>query len=212
MDLMPECTGFALRIDLQVTLRLSTSLPSFGRSLLKFSPTMTPLPSRSRTRRGVAVATDSLWLGTVGRRTSPSYIRVYDKGVEAKCDEPGRLWRVEVESKGSHSRTLGCKHQSDLRRAEWCAQYCVQQLRSRGCCWPYGAFTNERCDVSILPDERPNATRLAAWIVQTVAPTIPRLLTVYTVDEVLQMLNLSDVAASTGRDNAHGSPARNDRD
>lgn len=211
MDRMPLSGGFTSRLDLQVTLKLSTSQRGFGHSLLGSWQEIQNPQSRSRTQRGLAVATNSLWLGTVGRRTSPRFLRIYDKGVEAKCAPPGEIWRVEIECKRHHSRSLTCNHLSDLKRPAWCAQYCVQQLKSLGCSWPYGRFTDESLNVDMLPKEESTAGKLAIWVTHTVRPVIPRLLTVFTVAEVLKMLDLSDVAVPTGRGNAHSNFAKDAR-
>lgn len=208
-DLMPLSGGYSSRLDLQVTLRLCTSRPGFGHSLLGSSPGTLPHRSPNQTQCGLAVATNSLWLGTVGRRTSPSYMRIYDKGVESRCAEPGRMWRVELECKRTHSRTLSCNYPVELTRPSWCAAYCVQHLKSQGLYWPFGPFESASLNVEMLPKEPSTAGKLALWLTHSVAPVVPRLLTVFTVGEVLKMLNLSDVAVPTGRDNAQRNCAKN---
>jgi len=201
-DLSELCTGYASRIDTHCTMRLSAPLPSFGTSLLaSTSPTST-----SRSRRSILVsrhtATNGLWLGTVGRRTSPSYLRVYDKGVEARCAAPGVLWRIELEAKHQHARKLWELNQARLKSPEFCASYSVQSLTSRGFSWPFGPLANESLDTSAGPKPRSTIQSLAAWVCLSVRPAISRLRTVFTVAELLEMLGLSDVAAPTGKENA----------
>jgi hypothetical protein len=138
----------------------------------------------------------------VGTRTSPSYIRVYDKGVEARCAPPGVLWRIELEAKYQHARKLWTKNAQDLTNPSWCAKYSVQCLTQRGFAWPAGPLSGERLDVSAGPKPQSTPTTLASWLVLSVRPAIQRLRSVFSVAEILEMLALSDAAAPTGKDNA----------
>jgi hypothetical protein len=196
------CTGYASRIDTHLTFALSAPLPSFGTCLLEStSPTST-----SRHRRSTLVsrhtATNGLWLGTVGKRTAPSYLRVYDKGVEARCAAPGVLWRIELEAKHQHARKLWAENSQSLTSPAFCASYSLQSLTSRGYSWPFGALGNESHDTSAGPKPRSTIQSLAAWLVLSVRPGISRLRTVFTVAELLEMLGLSGVAAPTGKEDA----------
>lgn len=112
------------------------------------------------------------------------------------------MWRIELEAKYSHARELWRKESHRLNEPEFCANYCVSSLKSSGCSWPFGDIGGERLVQSLGGKTQSTPSRLAGWICASVAPVIPRLLTVYTVGEVLMMLGLSDVAAPTGKDNA----------
>jgi hypothetical protein len=202
MDRMGSSSGHCSRIDLQITWRLSSGQPELGTSLLGFKPGIIPHHLSNRTPCGLSVSSTGLWLGTVGRRTSPSYYRLYDKGVELKAAPRGHLWRLELEAKGSHSKALTCKYPQELRQPTWCARYLVSRWKSLGCSWPYEQFTNAPPDPAVMPKTQPTASRLAFWLMISVAPAVQRLLTVFTVAEVLEMLKLSDVAAPTEKDNA----------
>lgn len=205
LGLSALCDGCALRIDLQITLSLSTPQPTFGSSLLT-SITRTSRPSnRTPTLLGLHTATSGLWLGTVGRRTHRSYLRIYDKGVESRLAPKGKMWRVELEAKHSHAAELWLKNQHQLKDPAFCARYCVSCLKSSGCSWPFGDIGGDGEDLTLGRDTRTTPSRLASWLISSVAPTIPRLLTVFSVAEVLEMLNLSGVAAPTGKDNAQPS-------
>ena len=206
LGLTELCSGYASRIDLQVTLQLSEPQRSFGTSLLRSITQTSSSRHRTPTLLGCHTANSGLWLGTVGRRTSPSYLRIYDKGVEARLAPPGHVWRVELEAKGPHSRQLCSDHYSHLTDPKFCAAYCVSSLTRSGCSWPLAPFTDTRPNVVLGKSERATPLKLAAWLRNSVAPTIPRLLTVYTVAEVLEMLNLSAAVASTGKDNAQRAP------
>jgi hypothetical protein len=202
MARMGSFSGHCSRIDLQTTLRLSSGQPAFGTSLLGSKLATIHRHRSNQTPTGLSVSSTGLWLGTVGRRTSPSYFRLYDKGVESKSAPPGHLWRLELEAKGAHSKALVCKHSQELTQPTWCARYLVSRWKSQGCLWPFEQFTDEPPDAAVLPKQTSTAGRLALWLTASVAPVIPRLLTVFTVAEVLEMLKLSAVAAPIEKDNA----------
>lgn len=193
--------GYCLRIDLQTTLRFSRALPGFGTSLLSSLLETSRSTGPSRIRAGVSTATDGLWLGTVGRRTSPSYIRVYDKGVESKLDPQGMLWRIELEAKLSHAKQLCQDHLTSLPNPSFCASYVASSLTRLGLPSLSSALASSPVDVNLGRKSESTAGTLAVWLSQTVKPTIPRLLTVFSVAEVLEMLGLSDVAVPIGKGN-----------
>jgi len=212
MAFMGRCGGYSLRLDLQTTLKYSSSLPDFGTSLMQYSPGTTPTPRRSQTLLGVSTRTDGLWLGTVGRRTSRNYLRIYDKGVESRCAPPATLWRVELEAKYSHAQRLCQDHWNSLPDPKFCANYVASSLTRLGLHWPFSELGSSPVDVKLGKKEQTTAGTLAIWLTHTVRPTIPRLLTVFTVAEVLEMLSLSDVAVPIGKGNALAKRPKNARD
>jgi hypothetical protein len=204
MTRLPSSRGSAKRIDLQLTVTFSSPQVSFGNSCLKFNTRMKSLPESKRPSVGLWKQTGGSWCGTVGKRTAPRYWRVYDKGIESQTAAKGHKWRLELETKGGVARTLCQTHSSALTQPAFCASYCVQSWQSAGLSWPLGKFGP---DVKLVnaPTLPPTpAFRLALWLQQTVRPTIPRLLSVFSVAEVLEMLNLSDVAQPKGTDDAFG--------
>lgn len=211
MDRMGSYSGHCCRIDLQTTWSLSTGQRALGTSLLGSKLATIRRRRSNQTPCGLSVSSTGLWLGTVGRRTSHSYFRLYDKGVESNCAPPGKVWRLELEAKGPHAKGLACNFPRELKSPTWCARYLVQRWKSSGCSWPYEQFTDAPPDPAVLPKEMPTAGRLALWLSHSVAPTLPRLLTVFTVAEVLEMLKLSDVAAPTGKANAQRTRPPDDR-
>lgn len=208
---MGKSDGYALRCDLQITVGLSSSVPRFGTSLLPSSRATIRTPRRSRSLVTVTTRTDGLWLGTVGRRTSRNYLRVYDKGVESKLAPAGHVWRVELEAKYSHARQICQDHWSSLNDPKFCASYVVSSLMRSGSRWPFMDLANSPVDIRLGRKEETTAGRLAVWLTHSVRPTIPRLLTVFSVAEVLRMLDLSDVAVPTGRDNVRSKYAQHAR-
>jgi hypothetical protein len=212
MAFMGRCAGYSLRCDLQTTLKFSSAQPSLGTYLMRSSRETIPTHRRSQTRHGVSTATDGLWLGTVGRRTSPSFLRIYDKGIESKSAPQGMMWRVEVEAKNTHSRILCQDHWNSLLDPKFCASYVASSLTRLGLHWPFSELGSSPVDVKLGKKEQTTAGTLAIWLTHTVRPTIPRLLSVFTVAEVLEMLNLSDVAAPTGKGHVLAQPTKDARD
>jgi len=209
---MQPSSGFASRIDVALTFQFSQTLPGFGMSLLDYETRRQTTSHQKQTLFGVSTRTDGLWLGTVGRRTSHSYLRVYDKGIESKMAPRGILWRVELEAKQTHSRRLWADHSSSLNNPSFCASYVASSVRRLGLRWPYEALVPSSIDIRLGKKEETTAGKLAVWLATTVAPTLPRLLTVFSVAEVLEMLKLSDVAAPIAKDNAHVKRTQNDWD
>lgn len=138
----------------------------------------------------------------MGERTDPSYWRVYDKGVESGAAPAGHLWRIELEAK----RGLAPKIAEEACRSRDVPSWCEQRLRSSwksaGYSWPLperGALLPP-----VKPDAAPppDALRLLLWYQQSVAPTIPKVLTVFTVSELLDALGLAGRAISRPPDDA----------
>jgi hypothetical protein len=207
---MPTSSGLCKRLDLQVTLCYSTPQLSFGAKCLKYS---TPTKSRRRSTRsrvGVTTRTDGLFIGTVGTRTGHSYWRVYDKGVESKTAAPGLKWRLELETKYSLAETLCKENPSVLTSLESCASYCVQSWRSQGFSWPADEPTGSSKNVVAPRRPQPSAIALANWLSLTVAPTMPRLLAVFSANEILQMLGLQDVCSPKRSENARSQLSSDD--
>lgn len=211
MASMGRSPGYCLRIDLQATLAFSSSQPDCGTSLLPSSPVTPPTSHRRPIQVGLATRNNGLWLGTVGRRTSPSYLRIYDKGVESKLAPKGMIWRVELEAKSTHARQICQDHWTSLNSPKFCVNYVASSLMRSGSLWPWPELAESPVDVKLGRKEQTTAGTLAIWMTHTVRPVIPRLLTVFSVAEVLEMLNLSGVAVPTGRADVLASNASNAR-
>lgn len=122
----------------------------------------------------------------------------------------GHKWRLELETKGSVAEELWAKHHSRLREPGFCARYCVAQWKSSGFSWPLDGFTE---DIELVSERNRKPTPpfgLALWLQSTVRPTIPRLLTVFSVAEVIEMLGLTDAVNLMRREDAECRIARND--
>jgi len=148
---------------------------------------------------GESSRSDGLRIGTEGKRIWPRYLRVYDKGVEEKSAPPETVWRLEVETKKGRAAALW----QDFRKAQcptsWSYQHCERLWRSAGFFWPLPNSIRVADVKPVVVRREPNAQLLAHWLTRSVAPTIPRLLTLYTVDEVLGFLGMSEIAKGTRR-------------
>lgn len=187
---MPSRGGKATRVDLQTTLLLSQPQVDLPKQLVP-PEAMTPpylLP------RGVPVRLEQgargLYCVRVARRSAPEHWRVYDKGREQKSHDAGHLWRLELELKKADAEALACQYREEMQTPEWVSSYCVQRWRSRGCLWPWSTGALLAAPLVRESDGPVPAERLAEWLKTTVAPTMPRLLTVYSRQELLKMLGL----------------------
>lgn len=126
----------------------------------------------------------------MGRRIDPRYLRVYDKGVETGTQPPGVLWRHELEAKGGLAEVLWNDLPAAPDLTTWCYATVEAQWKSSGCCWPLPASREPRPALK-APEKPPAAAvTLAAWLATSVAPTLPRVLAVYSPDELVRMLGL----------------------
>jgi hypothetical protein len=193
-DRLPRSGGRCTRLDLQQTLTLSEARPDFGMQFLQLGETIRRRPPQYHPKRGVKLETTGYWCGTVAPRTRPKHGRVYDKGIEQKSHDEGHVWRVEVELKYDLSQVIWLNLQQVPDVTTRSAALCRSLWESWGCYWPEPPATDGG-DVP-KPPARPAPTveALGKWVTRTVAPTIPRLLTRYSVDTVLEMLGLTEYA------------------
>lgn len=194
-DPMRSFSGRCTRLDLQVTVRLSQPQQSFGTlSLWQSNRIPSPLP-KYRRPRGQQQDSRGLWCGTVGRRTCEKYLRLYDKGVEAKCDEPARTWRLELEAKGRFGGALWqmVRTSTDVTALSWSA--CVQEWKSSGCYWPISESGSTSVVVERPARPAPEAGALMMWAAHTCRPVVQRLLRAFSPQEVLEVLGLTATVA-----------------
>lgn len=189
-----SCTGQMTRLDVQVTCELSRSRLGLERLATTRSTKSRQSPTRYPTRRGHSSWNDGSAIGMVGRRTKPRYIRCYDKGVESGTAAPGVKWRWEVEAKQGLADNLWRDYQTATDHRTWCYRSCESQWKRAGCSWHLPASSKLREAVGAGTKKEPQAHSLAAWLRTTVAPTLPRVLAVYDVAQLLEILGLAELA------------------
>jgi hypothetical protein len=92
------------RLDLAVTVDLLEPFPEHAGFLWQNIPSGADLRKLRLPRYTYITNTDGGDTIYVGSRSSGSFGRVYDKGVESTIADPGKLWRYEVEYKKPLSR------------------------------------------------------------------------------------------------------------
>lgn len=94
------------RLDLAVDVEADPPMPLYGVQVYEDSGHVSP---RNGRRPGRSRYCDSYGGNTtyIGSRTSESFGRLYDKGVETKTRLAGHWWRFEVEYKGERAWALG---------------------------------------------------------------------------------------------------------
>jgi hypothetical protein len=185
--------GRTTRLDVQATVTLSQSRADFVTSSLKLRRDIPPSLRRSPPRRGQSSDSSGLRIGTVGPRTAPRYLRVYDKGVEKGDAPPGIKWRLELEAKQSLGEMLWRDFQTTEDVPGWCYASLEAQWRLSGCSWLLPRCSHQHCPPRAVREGPSDAVRIAAWLRTTVAPTIPRYLTVYSPAELVEVLGLTSL-------------------
>lgn len=189
-----RCGGRATRLDVQTTVAFSEPQPSFGERCM--TPSRTAPPSRLPRPKihGVTSASDGAWCGTVGRRTSERYWRVYDKGAESGKAPAGTRWRLELEAKGNYAegvRQVLCEAPSV---PELCYKLAVSSWEQAGFSWPLPGRRRAAPNVVRPRDEQPSITKTAMWLSLSVKPVVTRLLPSMSVEDLLELLGLEQVA------------------
>lgn len=187
-------SGRTTRLDVQATIRLSRPHSSFASRSISWSLASRSPKSESRIRRGFSSDSSGLAIGTVGPRTAPRYLRVYDKGVQSGTADPGVLWRLELEAKYGLAEALWQEFKTTEDPAPWCYGSLEAQWKSSDSPWLLPKSSDQRSALRAPKREPAPAVVLAGWLRTTVAPTLPRVLAVYSVGELLEVLGLSDLA------------------
>lgn len=174
------------RIDLQLTVEHLPAEPSLGRinyhQLANYDgrPGVKPIVTTiQNTHHGHTNA--------VGARISDAYGRNYDKGIEAKLCEPGRLWRYEVEFKRGRARTVAAQIADSKSVVTDSARTVHQWWATRGVLptprEPKGYLIDTR-----LPD-RPEADYLA-YFERNVSSSVRKAVEAHGLHAVLRSLGL----------------------
>lgn len=188
---MPLSGGRCTRLDLQSTWLLSKPVPEFGTRFLPHEGTTPCLRLPNGKPIGISRLPDGGWLGTVGRRTSPEYFRLYDKGVETRERRPGWSWRMELEVKYDHAKALEDECRQGLTNPTWCAQYVISRWRQSGLLLPLNVGDGSYDAVRPEPRPEPSCEKMLGWLDHSVRPVVERLLAAGKRAEVLFALGLS---------------------
>ena len=191
---LASITGTPTRLDVQTTLLLPTALPSWYKRPLKPSTQRTTRPRSNLPLVGLHTDTRGRAHGTVGDRTESRYLRVYDKGTESNTYERGRLWRLELEAKGTLAPRLWDDLRASSDASQWCYNTVCEQWKLSGRHWPLTDSTRGGRGIP-APRREPSASdQLALWLVQSVKPAIARLRTTHSRAEIRRLLDLDDDA------------------
>ena len=187
-------SGAPTRLDVQTTLLLPTAQETWYKRPLRLSTRRTTRPRSSPLLRGWRTDTRGRAHGTAGDRTEPRYLRVYDKGTESGAYPRGRLWRLELEAKGTLAPRLWDDLAESSSVSQWCYNTVCEQWKLSGLHWPLGESTRGSYGIT-APRREPSASdRLAEWMVVSVRPAVARLLTTHSKAEIRRLLDLDDDA------------------
>lgn len=133
----------------------------------------------------------------LGARTSTSFGRLYDKGVESKSAAPGLRWRFELEAKQERAQQF-----AELLKAAACPRSFIQgavagfffdRIGVRLAQIPLASFNKTERDA-------PTSARLLQWLSIGVRPTVAKLMRVYGRQRVLTALGIPLNSAVDGHD------------
>jgi len=188
------------RIDLAVTVELQSVFPS----LVRLYDTCLQRVNDKGVRYKGSTVKDSEGGSTlyVGRRTSRAYGRVYDKGRESGLfDEPGKLWRYEVEFHKPMAKTIlgsilankyvpiGTHWQEEIAQSiastvhAWYTARNIPPLFARG--------DNESISLEVAARVTSDEVSLN-WLTTQVQPTVARLARRGKLEQVKRALGLSN--------------------
>jgi DNA relaxase NicK len=186
--------GRPTRLDFQTTFRSTPSQKRLGTRIL--SPRATVHRSRSGRPplKTESWATSGYYLGTVGRRTARSYLRIYDKGVEQGTEPPGTLWRIEWEAKRDLPGVLWTETKESGDASLSSLRFCERVCKSVDCWWPLPSSTEIGEVPKVAPRDPPEVERTLKWMDQMVRPAIERLLPSLGTERLLQALGLDAYA------------------
>lgn len=174
------------RIDLAVTVRLGVAMENVAKLYYDFLDVPNKaIPKRALIRNSAGGQTFYL-----GSRTSESFGRVYDKGVEEKSSEPGFRWRYEVEYKKPRSdaisRALGAAREKNSHSIistvhNWFTARGAFPLFRSG-----GAGLQTETETRIRTPEKK-----ILWLRSQVRPTVQYLLSVGRGNDAIEALGLT---------------------
>jgi len=178
------------RLDLQVTFEFERARPEFFHE--QHERAKSGMTGRGRKRNLTFITSrltgDSLYFG---QRTSDVYGRCYDKGMESKSCERGKMVRQELETKRDAARDLAARLiQVEDERAEVGAFVCSYMARQ-------SLLTPANFDLdreSARARQTSDADRRMRWLARGVAPCVRLLLDAGRIEDVLTALGLMDAA------------------
>jgi hypothetical protein len=187
-------SGHPTRLDVQTSFWLTASQSRFGSQFLRRSESSRSLSRRSSKSMTVTRGSDGAYCGTVGKRTSRRYLRVYDKGIEQRSHPPGIWWRYEAEVKRDLAPALWSELCSAQEPERWCADLCARWSYWSGLRWPSWL---RRCMEPLppaAPELPPDVARSLKWLREQVRPTIQRLTPAVDTETLLTALGLHGYA------------------
>lgn len=186
--------GHSSRVDVQCTFQLGAGARCPARSGYELEAVAAGR-GRRVTRRTLIVGSDGGATLYVGAPSSEHRLRVYDKGVEAKLEEPGRLYRWEVQLRRLHAEAAV--------RFLWRAPTAIEgqfSLLKHHCDRRSQPLPSVAGVTPVAPGLPTRSDSLASysWLETAVRPSVQRLLRYYTRSEILEALGLADATGGSG--------------
>lgn len=184
------------RVDIAVTCELAEPIPDLTGFYWQHLPDKDAQAKLKLPRYTIIFNTDGGTTLYVGARSSAQMGRVYDKGLEAKIADPGKIWRYEVEYKHpcsgqildrllAHVHNPGIAEQMRATVFNWFSSRQVKPIfLNEGQAWLVDTETKVTSD-----DIKLN------WITTQVRPSVAGLVDRGRAEEVIQALGLENYIA-----------------
>ncbi len=176
------------RIDLAVTIQADRDVPDAAR---RAYDELRAAYGETGARRSLSLiqSADSGDTLYIGRRTSPVFLRVYDKWRQSGYCWPANTWRYEAELKATAARNAVAQL-SEHNWARSAIQTIAWQAFARAGLNPIWT-ASEDIDWRPYPRPVPDAERTLGWLRTTVAPAIDHLQSHYRLDTILEALGVA---------------------
>lgn len=175
------------RIDLQTTISTPNDRPHLG--IQAYSALKTDTPRKVRLRNVTIIETQPQGeTCTLGKRTSDSYGRIYDKASEAQLGPPRSLWRYEVEFKRRAAMATASRLLGSERRETLACSAVFDWFNSRGVA---PVFTPDPLFCPQNPAQTLTERNILTWFEASLSITVNRAIVKHGLKPVLDALGLS---------------------
>ncbi len=183
-----QCGARPSRLDLAVTIQLDRDLPDLARDTYERAMEYQKNGGRRRSLTLIRSGEegDTIY---IGKRTSPVFLRVYDKWRQSGLTWPAYTWRYEAELKGGAAGDA-VKQLSGRKWSPEAVRSITWHVFARSGAQP-GWDPGERIHWKGAPRPVSDAERTLGWLHTTVAPAVDHLQQYYSLERILVALGLA---------------------
>lgn len=195
-DAVATCENVS-RLDLAVNIECDPVVPLIACDVYR-EIRHTPSRNGKPPRHAWIQASDGGQTVYVGSRVSDRFARLYDKGVEQRSHEAGRLWRLELELKRKVADRCARRLATVSNHRRELAGIVAEHFRSRANLRLPIRPSAVTCSDHQVPSTDDKAL---LWLSRSVKPLVARLMRAHGAPRVLQALGLSRQSEGEGLEN-----------